>query len=48
MDEKFAVLTLLSSLNWIPNWYKNYGKLDPTQIGNQLSSLVLSGLKNGI
>jgi TetR/AcrR family transcriptional regulator, cholesterol catabolism regulator len=48
MDEKFAVLTLLSSLNWIPNWYKNYGKLDPTQIGQQLSSLVLSGLKNGI
>lgn len=46
MDEKFAVLTILSSLNWIPNWYKEYGKLNPEQIGLELSGMVITGLKN--
>jgi AcrR family transcriptional regulator len=45
MDEKFAVLTILSSLNWIPNWFKEYGKLNAEQIGVELSGMVLTGLR---
>jgi TetR/AcrR family transcriptional regulator, cholesterol catabolism regulator len=26
IDEKFAVMTILSSINWIHNWYKPMGK----------------------
>lgn len=45
VDEKFMMLTILSSLNWTHNWYKPEGSLTPEEIGGRLSNLVLNGLK---
>jgi AcrR family transcriptional regulator len=45
-DEKFVVLTLLSSLNWLHTWYKPEGKMNPDQIADYLSNLLLNGLLN--
>ena len=44
-DKKFAALTILSSVNWIVEWYKPDGSLDSTQIAQKLSDFILSGLK---
>ena len=45
VDHKFAVLTILSSLNWVVEWYKPGGKMNPTQIAEKLTEFILSGLK---
>jgi AcrR family transcriptional regulator len=44
VDNKFAVLTILSSLNWIVEWYKADGKMSPEEIATKLSDFILSGL----
>lgn len=46
VDEKFMMLTILSSLNWTHNWYKPEGSLSPEEVGARLSGLLLNGLKN--
>lgn len=45
IDEKFIVLTILSSLNWIPHWYRPEGKMLPQEIGQQLSRMLINGIK---
>jgi len=44
-DEKFAALTILSSLNWIHTWYKPEGKMTPAEIADNLTTMLLNGLK---
>ncbi|PCJ66918.1 MAG: TetR family transcriptional regulator [Bacteroidetes bacterium] len=44
-DKKFAALTILSSVNWIVEWYKPNGKLNAQEIADKLSDFILSGLK---
>ena len=44
-DRKFAVLTILSSLNWITEWYKADGTMKPDEIADKLTSFVLNGLQ---
>jgi len=44
-DIKMASLTILSSLNWIVEWYNPAGKMSPPQIANQLADFILNGLK---
>lgn len=44
VDKKFAVLNILSSLNWIVEWYKPEGEMTPSQIAEKLSDFVLMGL----
>lgn len=44
-DKKFAALTILSSVNWIVEWYKEDGSLSYEQIATKLSDFILSGLK---
>ncbi|WP_242920448.1 TetR/AcrR family transcriptional regulator [Pontibacter liquoris] len=44
-DEKFAALTILSSLNWIHTWYKPEGKMTPDEIADNLATMLLNGLK---
>jgi len=44
-DKKFATLTILSSVNWIVEWYKPDGKLNAQEIADKLSNFILSGLE---
>ena len=44
-DKKFAALTILSSVNWIVEWYKEDGSLSSEQIATKLSDFILSGFK---
>jgi AcrR family transcriptional regulator len=43
-DNKFALLTILSSLNWVVEWYRPDGDMSPNQIANQLTEFILNGL----
>jgi TetR/AcrR family transcriptional regulator, cholesterol catabolism regulator len=45
VDVKFAALTILSSLNWIVEWYDAKGKLTPSQIAENLFNFTFTGLK---
>lgn len=44
-DRKFAALTILSSLNWITEWYKSAGSMSPEQIAENLTHFILTGLR---
>jgi AcrR family transcriptional regulator len=45
VDKKFAVLTILSALNWITEWYKPGGSMSPVEIADNLCDFILTGLK---
>lgn len=45
VNNKFAVLTILSSLNWIVEWYRPDGDMTPAQIAGRLNEFILTGLK---
>ncbi len=45
VDTKLAVMTLFSSLNWMPHWYDPQGVIDPESLGNQLADMLIIGLK---
>lgn len=45
IDKKLAVMTLFSSLNWMPMWYDPSGLIDPLELGVQLSDMLVNGLK---
>lgn len=45
VDTKLAVMTLFSSLNWMPHWYDPSGLINPNQLGNQLADMLIDGLK---
>lgn len=44
-DKKFAVLTILSAVNWITEWYQPNGKKSPGEIAGHLCDFILTGLK---
>lgn len=44
-DKRFAVLTILSTVNWISEWYNPKGKMKPDEISQKLSDFILTGLK---
>ena len=46
VDEKFVVITILSSLNSTIEWYKPNGQLSPKDVSNKLSDFILHGLLN--
>jgi TetR/AcrR family transcriptional regulator, cholesterol catabolism regulator len=43
-DAGFVTRTLLSSLNWIPQWYRLDGELTPADIAKNIADLFLNGL----
>ncbi len=43
-DKQFAVLTILSSVNWICEWYTPEGKLKPKEIADKITDFILKGL----
>jgi TetR/AcrR family transcriptional regulator, cholesterol catabolism regulator len=45
VDTKFAVLSILSSVNWINEWYHPDGKMSPTEIAQKISDFVMGGLR---
>lgn len=45
VDVKFATLTILSSVNWIYQWYREDGKLSPDEIATKISDIILGGLR---
>jgi AcrR family transcriptional regulator len=45
IDTKLSVMTLFSSLNWMPTWYSPDGSIEPTQLGQQLADMLVNGLK---
>ena len=45
VNNKFAVLTILSSLNWVVEWYKPNGEMTAQQIAEKLTEFILQGLK---
>jgi Transcriptional regulator len=47
IDTKLAVMTLFSSLNWMPMWYDPNHAIDPTELGKQLAEMLINGLKKG-
>ena len=45
VDTKLAVMTLFSSLNWMPNWYDPIKTINPEELGQQLSDMLISGIR---
>jgi AcrR family transcriptional regulator len=45
IDKKFAVLSILSSVNWINEWYHPDGKMKANEISQKISDFVLGGLR---
>ena len=45
IDKKLAVMTLFSSLNWMPMWYDPYSKIDPQNLGQQLADMLVNGIR---
>ena len=44
VDTKLAVMTLFSSLNWMPNWYDPVKTINPEELGEQLADMLITGL----
>ncbi|MBL7812415.1 MAG: TetR family transcriptional regulator [Bacteroidetes bacterium] len=45
VNNKFAVLTILSSMNWVVEWYKPKGEMSPQEIAGKLTEFILTGLR---
>ncbi len=45
VDEKFATLLILSSINWIYQWYSPEGPMTPEDIARRITDLLLNGLR---
>lgn len=45
IDKKLAVMTLFSSLNWMPMWYDPKAAIEPEALGFQLADMLINGLK---
>jgi len=45
VDEKFATLLILSSMNWIYQWYRPDGPMNPEEIARKLTAMLLKGLQ---
>lgn len=45
VDEKFATLMILSSINWIYQWYRPDGPMTPEEIARRITDLLFNGLR---
>ncbi len=48
VDEKFATLLILSSMNWIYQWYKDDGPMTPEDIARKLTDMLFKGLRRPV
>lgn len=44
IDKKFATLNILSSVNWIVEWYNPKGKMNAAEVADKLCAFMLTGL----
>jgi TetR/AcrR family transcriptional regulator, cholesterol catabolism regulator len=44
-DARFMTSMLLSTVNWMPGWYRPKGKMSPTDIAKASADFVLNGLR---
>lgn len=44
VDAKFTALTILSSINFISNWYKPEGKMSAEEIAERIARLFIEGI----
>jgi len=45
VDEKFATLLILSSINWVYQWYRPDGPMTPEEIARRITDLLFNGLR---
>ncbi len=45
VDNKFAVLSILSTINFVNEWYNPEGKMNAAEIAEKLSNFILGGLR---
>src|SRR3972149_3108547 len=45
VDEKFATLLILSSINWVYQWYRPDGPMTPDEIARRITDLLFNGLR---
>lgn len=45
VDKKFAVLSILSTINFVNEWYKPEGKMNAAEIADKLCNFILGGLR---
>ena len=45
VDEKFATLLILSSMNWVYQWYRADGPMTPEEIARKLTEMLFNGLR---
>jgi len=48
VDEKFATLLILSSVNWIYQWYRPHGPMTAEEIARKITDLLFNGLRHGM
>jgi AcrR family transcriptional regulator len=41
LDKKIVLFGILGMLNWVPRWYKNEGRMSPSQISDIFSSMII-------
>ncbi|QCK14143.1 TetR/AcrR family transcriptional regulator [Mangrovivirga cuniculi] len=44
LNEKLSVLTMLSSVNWVINWYRPTGTLNPHELAKALAHRIIHGI----
>ncbi len=45
VDERFAALLILSSINWIHQWYRPDGPMTPDEIARKRTEMFFNGLR---
>lgn len=45
VDKKFAVLSILSTINFVNEWYRPDGKMNAAEIAEKLSNFIMGGLR---
>lgn len=47
LDPKFATIFILSTVNWLYQWYEPKGPMSAEEIAGRLAEMILHGLKGG-
>lgn len=44
-NQKFMILALMGSINWMPNWYSPGGELSSREIAEETANIFLNGMR---